>query len=72
MNSYCHEASCPCPTSARLPAICWTYPNGVICLKGGDLSTEAAQFRKVAEITEISLYFNEEFFKDKKTVYVQI
>ena len=48
------------------------YPNGVICLKGGDLSTEAAQFRKVAEITEISLYFNEEFFKDKKTVYVQI
>ena len=48
------------------------YPNGVICLKGGDLSAETAKFKKVAEITEISRYFNEEFFKDKKTVYVQI
>ena len=48
------------------------YPNGVICLKGGDLSSEIAKFKKVAEVTEISLYFQEEFFKDKKTVYVQI
>ena len=48
------------------------YPNGVICLKGGDLSAEIARFRKVAEITEISKYFHEEFFQDKKTVYVQI
>ena len=48
------------------------YPNGVICLKGGDLSAEIARFRKVAEVTEISKYFHEEFFQDKKTVYVQI
>ena len=48
------------------------YPNGVICLKGGDLEAETAKFKKVAEITEISRYFQEEFFKDKKTVYVQI
>jgi len=48
------------------------YPNGVICLKGGDLSTEISKFRKVAEVTEISKFFSEEFFKDKKTVYVQI
>ena len=48
------------------------YPNGVICLKGGDLAAETAKFKKVAEITEISRYFTEEFFKDKKTVYVQI
>ena len=48
------------------------YPNGVICLKGGDLSAELAKFKKVAEVTEISRYFQEEFFKDKKTVYVQI
>ena len=48
------------------------YPNGVICLKGGDLSAEIAKFRKVTEITEIGKYFQEEFFKDKKTVYVQI
>ena len=24
MNSYCHAVLCPFPTSARLPAICWT------------------------------------------------
>ena len=48
------------------------YPNGVICLKGGDLSTETAKYKKVAEITEIGRFFTEEFFKDKKTVYVQI
>ena len=48
------------------------YPNGVICLKGGDLSTETAKFRKVTEITEIGKFFGEEFFKDKKVVYVQI
>ncbi len=48
------------------------YPNGVICLKGGDLNAETLKFRKVTEITEISRYFREEFFKDKKVVYVQI
>ena len=48
------------------------YPNGVICLKGGDLGAETAKFRKVAEINEIGKYFKEEFFKDKKVVYVQI
>ncbi|MBR4843228.1 MAG: 16S rRNA (guanine(527)-N(7))-methyltransferase RsmG [Bacteroidaceae bacterium] len=48
------------------------YPNGIICLKGGDLSVETAKFRKTTDITEISKFFTEEFFKDKKTVYVQI
>ena len=48
------------------------YPNGVICLKGGDLTAEIARFRKVAEVTEINKYFQEEFFYDKKTVYVQV
>ena len=48
------------------------YPNGVICLKGGDLAAEISKFKKVAEVTEISRYFSEDFFKDKKTVYVQI
>ena len=48
------------------------YPNGVICLKGGDLNAETSKFRKVTEITEISKHFQEEFFKDKKVVYVQI
>ena len=48
------------------------HPNGVICLKGGDLSAEIQMFRKKAEITEISSFFKEEFFANKKVVYVQI
>ena len=48
------------------------YPNGVICLKGGDLEAEISRFRKVTETNEIGKYFKEEFFKDKKVVYVQI
>ncbi|MBO7415482.1 MAG: 16S rRNA (guanine(527)-N(7))-methyltransferase RsmG [Bacteroidaceae bacterium] len=48
------------------------YPNGVICLKGGNLGTETAKFRKVTEITDIGKFFSEEYFKDKKVVYVQI
>lgn len=47
-------------------------PNGIICLKGGDMSGETQAFRNCCEITDVSSYFNEEFFKDKKVVYVQI
>lgn len=48
------------------------YPNGLICLKGGDLSDET---RKISlPIIEIGLsdFFNEPFFETKKLVYVQI
>lgn len=48
------------------------YPNGVICLKGGDLGSETARFKKVTETIEIQNFFKEDFFKDKKVVYVQI
>ncbi|MBR6371006.1 MAG: 16S rRNA (guanine(527)-N(7))-methyltransferase RsmG [Bacteroidaceae bacterium] len=48
------------------------YPNGVICLKGGDIRGETAQFRKVTENVNIENFFFEEYFKDKKVVYVQI
>lgn len=47
-------------------------PNGIICLKGGDMSAETHPFRNSCEIIEVSSYFNEEYFKDKKVVYVQI
>ncbi|MBO4268966.1 MAG: 16S rRNA (guanine(527)-N(7))-methyltransferase RsmG [Bacteroidaceae bacterium] len=48
------------------------YPNGVICLKGGDLNAETARFRKVTETISIDKFFSEEYYKDKKVVYVQI
>ena len=47
-------------------------PNGIICLKGGDMSAETHPFRNSCEIVDVSSYFSEEYFKDKKVVYVQI
>ena len=47
-------------------------PNGIICLKGGDMTAETQQFKNSREIIDISTYFSEEYFKDKKVVYVQL
>lgn len=47
-------------------------PNGIICLKGGDMTAETASFKNCREIVDVSDYFQEEFFKDKKVVYVQV
>lgn len=46
--------------------------NGLICLKGGDLQAETAPFKNVVEITDISTWFEEEWFKDKSLIYVPI
>lgn len=45
-------------------------PNGIICLKGGDLKEELSPFKNRAELHEISSWFDEEFFKTKKLVYL--
>ena len=47
-------------------------PNGLICLKGGELENEARPFGKAAEITNLSEYFEEEFFETKKLVYLPL
>ena len=47
-------------------------PNGVICLKGGDLQAETHPFRKIVESTELSTYFEEEWFKEKHVIYVPV
>jgi len=47
-------------------------PNGLICLKGGELQHEIEPFRNIAEVFNISDFFAEEFFKTKKIVYVPI
>ena len=47
-------------------------PNGIICLKGGDMTAETEPFKNSREIINVSTYFEEEYFKDKKVVYVQI
>lgn len=48
------------------------YPNGLICLKGGELQHEVMPFKKQAEVTELSDWFEEEYFKTKKVVYVPV
>lgn len=48
------------------------YPNGLICLKGGELEYEILPFRRLAQIEDMKNYFKEEYFATKKVVYVVI
>lgn len=48
------------------------YPNGLICLKGGELQHEILPYRNIADTISLSSVFNEEYFKEKKVVYVPI
>lgn len=47
-------------------------PNGLICLKGGDLANELKPFKKIVEVTSLNTYFQEPFFETKKLVYVPL
>ena len=47
-------------------------PNGLICLKGGDLQAETQPFNKIVETAEISSFFKEEWFDTKHVVYLPI
>lgn len=47
-------------------------PNGLICLKGGELQHEIMPFKNIADSYEVSDYFKEEFFKTKKVVFVPL
>lgn len=47
-------------------------PNGVIALKGGELQHEIAPFKKIAVVYNLSDFFDEEYFKTKKGVFVPV
>ena len=47
-------------------------PNGLIVLKGGELQAEVYPFRNVAEVVNLSDWFDEEFFKTKKIIYMPL
>ena len=49
-----------------------SLPNGLICLKGGDLKDEIAPYRKSILVDDISNYFDEEFFSTKKIIYLPL
>jgi 16S rRNA (guanine527-N7)-methyltransferase len=44
--------------------------NGLICLKGGDLTEEIKKYNNKAKIFEIKNFFSEEFFETKKIVFL--
>lgn len=44
--------------------------NGILYLKGGDLSEELAPFKKRVQTFNISNYYEEEFFETKKVIYL--
>jgi 16S rRNA (guanine527-N7)-methyltransferase len=46
------------------------FPNGFICLKGGDLQAELNPFKNKAITYDLEDYFEEEFFKTKKVIYL--
>lgn len=47
-------------------------PNGLICLKGGDMTEEVAPFKNHLEIWDLKSYFDDEFFDTKKVMYIQL
>jgi 16S rRNA (guanine527-N7)-methyltransferase len=49
-----------------------TLPNGLICLKGGDLKAEVKEHKNNTEVFDIKDYFSEEFFETKKIVFVYV
>ena len=49
-----------------------SLPNGVICLKGGNVEGEMRPFKKIAEATEITNWFDEDWFKEKFVIYVPV
>lgn len=45
-------------------------PNGILYLKGGDLTEEIKETKLKAELYPLSAYFDEEFFETKYVVYI--
>ncbi len=48
------------------------FPNGILYLKGGDLSEEMKPVKNHYEIFELNKFFKEEFYETKKVVYVMV
>ena len=49
-----------------------TLPNGLICLKGGELANETLPFKQRTVIWDLKDYYKEEFFETKKVVYTAL
>ena len=48
------------------------FPNGVIYLKGGDLTDEIAPFKRNIFVQDLVEYFEEDFFETKKVIHLSL
>ena len=47
-------------------------PNGVLCLKGGQVQGETAPFRRIVEVQPLSNWFTEDWFREKYCIYLPL
>ena len=47
-------------------------PNGLLCLKGGDLKDETRPVKNIVRVSNLSDWFSEEWFKEKHLIYVPL
>jgi len=47
-----------------------SIPNGIICLKGGNVQAETHPFKNIVNKTELATLFKEEWFKEKNLIYL--
>ena len=45
-------------------------PNGILCLKGGDLQAETRPYKNIVQTTEICQFFSEPWFQEKHVIYL--
>ena len=48
------------------------WPNGVLALKGGDLTDEMSEVKNTSEVIPVSQWFDSPFFETKSVVYVKL
>ena len=72
------RAVMPLPDLARMvkknisPVQRNALPNGIICLKGGELEGETRPFRRTVQVTPLSDWFSEPWFKQKYCLYLPL
>ena len=57
---------------AKADTVVNALPNGILCLKGGDLQAETRPFRNIVEATDINNFFAEEWFRQKYVIYLPV
>jgi 16S rRNA (guanine527-N7)-methyltransferase len=65
LPQFCHLVSGFISAEKRNP-----IPNGILYLKGGDINSELELLNRNFKVTELSGYFEEDFFTTKKLIHI--